>query len=35
VIGRPVAPGFGHGLVGQHEILLPLLRQALITEFCP
>jgi hypothetical protein len=32
VIGRPVAPGCGHGIVGQHEILLPLLRQAVIEE---
>ena len=30
VIGRPVAAGHGHEVVGQHEILLPLLRQALI-----
>ena len=32
VIGRPVAPGHGHEVVGQHEILLPLLRQALIEQ---
>ncbi|MFO0839833.1 MAG: hypothetical protein U1D55_15080 [Phycisphaerae bacterium] len=30
VLSRPVAPGHGHSLVGQHEILLPLLRQAII-----
>ncbi len=30
VITRPVAPGDGHSLVGRHEILLPLLRQALV-----
>lgn len=32
VIGRPVAPGRGHEVVGQHEILLPLLRQALLEQ---
>ena len=30
VITRPVAPGHGHQVIGHHEILLPLLRQALI-----
>jgi len=30
VVGRPVAPGHGHEVIGHHEILLPLLRQALI-----
>ena len=30
VVGRPVAPGFGHTVIGQHEILLPLLRQAVV-----
>jgi hypothetical protein len=30
VVGRPVAPGRGHDIAGQHEILLPLLRQALV-----
>ena len=30
VIGRPVRPGHGHEIIGHHEILLPLLRQALI-----
>jgi len=30
VITRPVQPGHGHQLLGQHEILLPLLRQAII-----
>ena len=28
VITRPVPPGFGHTVIGHHEILLPLLRQA-------
>ena len=27
---RPVQPGCGHALLGQHEILLPLLRQAVV-----
>ncbi|MBK9129286.1 MAG: hypothetical protein IPM13_16020 [Phycisphaerales bacterium] len=30
VLVRPVEPGHGHAVVGQHEILLPLLRQAVI-----
>jgi hypothetical protein len=30
VVSRPVAPGHGHDLAGHHEILLPLLRQAII-----
>jgi hypothetical protein len=30
VVTRPVAPGNGHEVVGHHEILLPLLRQAII-----
>lgn len=30
VIGRPVKPGQGHHVTGHHEIILPLLRQALI-----
>ncbi len=30
VVTRPVAPGCGHTVVGQHEILLPLLRQAVL-----
>lgn len=30
VVGRPVAPGCGHSVTGQHEILLPLLRQAIV-----
>ncbi len=30
VIQRPVAAGCGHAVIGHHEILLPLLRQALI-----
>ncbi|GAG48672.1 unnamed protein product, partial [marine sediment metagenome] len=32
VITRPVAPGRGHEVIGHHEILLPLLRQAVIEE---
>ncbi|GAG06720.1 unnamed protein product, partial [marine sediment metagenome] len=32
VITRPVATGHGHEVVGHHEILLPLLRQAVIEE---
>lgn len=32
VLLRPVKPGFGHAVIGHHEILLPLLRQALIEE---
>jgi hypothetical protein len=35
VIGRPVAPGFGHTVIGQHEILLPLLRQVIVEELAP
>ncbi len=30
VITRPVAPEHGHEVIGHHEILLPLLRQAII-----
>jgi hypothetical protein len=30
VVLRPVKPGQGHPVTGQHEILLPLLRQALV-----
>jgi len=30
VITRPVAPGQGHEVLGHHEILLPLLRQAVV-----
>jgi hypothetical protein len=30
VVSRPVAPGHGHAVLGQHELLLPLLRQAVI-----
>ncbi len=30
VVLRPVSAGRGHEVIGQHEILLPLLRQALI-----
>ncbi len=32
VIGRPVRPGHGHQVIGHHEILLPLLRQAVLEE---
>ncbi len=30
VVTRPVAPGCGHTVLGQHELLLPLLRQAVV-----
>jgi hypothetical protein len=30
VVGRPVARGHGHDIAGHHEIMLPLLRQALV-----
>ena len=32
VITRPVSDGRGHEIIGHHEIMLPLLRQALIEE---
>jgi len=32
VLTRPVPAGHGHALLGQHEILLPLLRQAIVEE---
>lgn len=32
VVSRPVRPGCGHNLIGHHEILLPLLRQAIVEE---
>ncbi len=32
VVTRPVMPGLGYEVVGHHEILLPLLRQAVIEE---
>jgi hypothetical protein len=32
VVTRPVAPGRGHEVIGHHEILLPLFRQAVIEE---
>lgn len=32
VVTRPVAAGRGHEVVGHHEIMLPLLRQAVIEE---
>jgi hypothetical protein len=28
-----VAPGHGHDIAGHHEILIPLLRQAIIERF--
>ncbi len=30
VITRPVEPGHGHAVIGHHELLLPLLRQAVL-----
>ena len=35
VVLRPVAPGRGHQVIGHHELLLPLLRQAVIEELAP
>ena len=32
VVSRPVQPGCGHSVLGHHEILLPLLRQAVLEE---
>lgn len=32
VVKRPTRPGFGHSVIGQHEILLPLLRQAIVEQ---
>lgn len=32
VVSRPVARGHGHEVIGHHEIMLPLLRQAVIEE---
>jgi len=32
VLRRPVAAGCGHPVSGHHEILLPLLRQAIIEQ---
>ncbi len=32
VLTRPVERGFGHALIGQHEILVPLLRQAIVEQ---
>jgi hypothetical protein len=32
VVARPVKSGFGHNVVGQHEILLPLFRQAVLEQ---
>lgn len=34
VVTRPVASGRGFDIVGHHEIMLPLLRQAVIEELC-
>jgi hypothetical protein len=33
VVGRPVRPGHGHDIAGHHEIMLPLLRQAIIERY--
>ena len=33
VVGRPVRQGHGHDIAGHHEIMLPLLRQAIIEEW--
>ena len=33
VVGRPVARGHGHDLAGHHEIMLPLLRQAIVERY--
>jgi hypothetical protein len=30
VVTRPVRPGHGHAVIGQHELLLPLFRQAVV-----
>ena len=30
VVSRPVRPGHGHTVIGHHELLLPLLRQAIL-----
>ena len=30
VVTRPVSAGRGHEIIGHHEILLPLLRQAIV-----
>jgi hypothetical protein len=32
VVTRPVAPGYGHTVIGPHELLLPLLRQAVLEK---
>jgi hypothetical protein len=32
VITRPVQPGHGHAVTGHHELLLPLLRQAVLEQ---
>ncbi|UCE60130.1 MAG: hypothetical protein JSU63_22135 [Phycisphaerales bacterium] len=32
VVSRPVAPGRGHEIIGHHEIMLPLLRQAVVEK---
>jgi len=33
VVTRPVSAGRGHGVIGHHEILLPLLRQAVLEQW--
>jgi hypothetical protein len=35
VISRPVQPGHGHAVTGHHELLLPLLRQAVLERLEP
>ncbi len=35
LLRRPTQPGNSHEVIGQHEILLPLLRQAIIEAFGP
>lgn len=32
VVSRPVSPGHGFEIIGHHEIMLPLLRQAILDE---
>lgn len=32
VVTRPVTPGRGHTVIGHHELLLPLLRQAVVEQ---
>ena len=35
VVTRPVQPGHGHTVIGHHELLLPLLRQAIVEQMDP